>query len=246
MSDLKYQYGRLSYRNRSTGVERGREDWSLTRNRDGTVTMRCLATTDDSKLIRDVIYTRGRDGRPRDAFIRLQVADQLVGAGYYRVHDGRMEVIADGPAIGHSIQTVNVPTDFFAIVTRAMMLDAWIYFSYDRAEGGEQWRMVYNTSMRLDGADGPLGRMETCRIKLIGEEEIEVSAGRFKAAHFQAILDTLTPSALDFWVAGEDKILLRCDWGELDLEYTLASWKVERQGREAVSTPEFDAQRVLR
>jgi hypothetical protein len=228
MSKLKYQYGRLSYRKKSTGGERGREDWSLTRNRDGTVTIRCLAMTDDSKLVRDVIYTRRKDGRPVDAFIRLQVADQLIGSGYFRVQNGTMDVIADGNETGHSVQTVSVPEDFFSITTYAVMVDAWIYFNYDRLMGGEQLRTFYNTSTRLDGADGPLGRVETCRVKLIGEEEVEIPAGRFKATHFQVDSDNLEVPASSIWVAGEDKILLRCDWRELDLEYVLKAWKVEQ------------------
>jgi hypothetical protein len=228
MLDLKYQYGRLSYRRKSTGVEYGREDWSLTRNRDGTVTMRCLAMTDDSKLVRDVIYTRTRDGRPVDAFIRLQVADRFVGAGYFRVHDGRMDVIADSFETGHSIQSIKVPTDFFSITTHVMMLDSWIYFNYDRTKGGEQPRTVYNASTRFDGADGPLGRLETRCVRLIGEEEIEVPAGKFKAAHFQVMSHALKSPPADIWVAGEDKILLRYDWREFDLECELISWKVEK------------------
>jgi len=228
MSKLKYQYGRLSYRKKSTGGERGREDWSLTRNRDGTVTMRCLAMADDSKLVRDVIYTRSKSGRPVDSFIRLQVAGQLIGIGYFRVYDGRMDVITDGIETGHSVQMVDVPADFFSITTHAVMLDGWMYFNYDREKGGEQLRTFYNTSSRLDGADGPLGRMETCRVKLIGEEEVEVPAGRFKATHFQVDSDNLEVPVSNLWVAGEDKILLRCDWGELDFEYVLTSWKVEQ------------------
>ncbi len=227
MSKLKYQYGRLSYRKKSTGGERGREDWRLTRNRDGTVTMRCLAITDDTKLVRDVIYTRRKDGLPVDAFIRLQVADQLIGSGYFRVQNGAMDVIADGNETGHSVQTVNVPDDFFSIATHAVMLDSWIYYNYDRAKGGEQLRTFYNTSTRLDGADGPLGRVETCRVKLVGEEEVEIPAGKFKATHIQVDSDNLEVPASNFWVAGEDRILLRCDWRELDLEYVLTSWKVE-------------------
>ena len=184
--------------------------------------------TDDSKLVRDVIYTRRKDGRPVDAFIRLQVAHQLIGSGYFRVQDGTMDVIADGNETGHSVQTVSVPEDFFSITTHAVMVDGWIYFNYDRSTGGEQLRVFYNTSTRLDGADGPLGRVETCRVKLIGEEEVEIPAGRFKATHFQVDSDNLEVPASSLWVAGEDKILLRCDWRELDLEYVLAAWKVEQ------------------
>jgi hypothetical protein len=228
MLNLKYQYGRMSYRKKSTGAERGREDWSLTRNCDGTVTMRCLAMTDDSKLVRDVIYTRRKDGHPVDAFIRLQAAERLIGSGYFRVQDGSMDVIADGDQTGHSVQSLTVPKDFFSIATHAVMLDGWMYFNYDREKGGQQLRIFYNTSTRLDGADGPLGRMETCRVELIGEEEVEVPAGRFKAAHFQMDSDNLEVPAASLWVAGEDKILLRCDWRELDLEYVLTTWKVEQ------------------
>jgi hypothetical protein len=228
MSKLKYQYGRLSYRKKSTGGERGREDWSLTRNCDGTVTMRCLAMTDDSKLLRDVIYTRNKDGRPVDAFIRLQATDRLIGSGYFRVHSGAMDVIVDGDGTGHSVQTLTVPEDYFSIATHAVMLDGWMYFNYDRDKGGEQLRTFYNTSTRLDGADGPLGRVETCRVKLIGEEEVEAPAGKFKAAHFQVDSDNLEFPAASLWVAGEDKILLRCDWRGLDLEYVLTTWKVEQ------------------
>lgn len=228
MSNLKYQYGRLSYRKKSTGGERGREDWSLTRNCDGTVTMRCLAMTDDSKLVRDVIYTRMKDGRPVDAFIRLQAAHRLIGSGYFRVQGDSMDVIADSDETGHSVQTLTVPKDFFSIATHAVMLDGWMYFNYDREKGGQQLRIFYNTSTRLDGADGPLGRVENCRVELIGEEEVEVPAGRFKAAHFQMDSDNLEVPAASLWVAGEDKILLRCDWRELDLEYVLTTWKVEQ------------------
>jgi hypothetical protein len=227
MSNLKYQYGRLSYRHKSTGEERGREDWSLTRNCDGTVTMRCLAMTDDSKLVRDVIYTRRKEGRPVDAFIRLQAANRLIGSGYFRVQDGAMNVIADGNETGHSVQRLTVPEDLFSIATHAVMLDGWMYFNYDRLIGGEQLRMFYNTSTRLDGADGPLGRMATCRVKMIGEEEVEVPAGKFKAMRFQMDSDNLEFPTSSLWVAGEDKILLRCDWHELDFEYVLTAWKVE-------------------
>ncbi len=228
MSELKYQYGRLSYRKKSTGAEHGREDWWLTRNRDGSTTMRSLAMTDDSKLIRDVIYTRGPDGRPTDSFIRLQVGELLVGTGYIRVHGAKMEVVTDSVNSGRTLQTIDVPADFFSITTHAVMLDGWIYFNYDRSVGGEQLRAFYNTSTRWNGADGPLGRLENNRVNFIGDEEITVPAGTFKATHFTLDSEALKVPTSNIWVAGEDKILLRYDWGEFDLEYLLVSWKMEQ------------------
>ncbi len=44
-----YLRGRLSYRRLSSNEARGREDWWLTHNRDGSRTLRALAMTDDSE-----------------------------------------------------------------------------------------------------------------------------------------------------------------------------------------------------
>lgn len=229
MSDFKYQHGRLSYLKKSTGQERGREDWQLTRNRDGSVTMRCLAMADDSQFVRDVTFTRGKDGRPTDVFIRLQVGDKLIGTGYFRIENDKLVVITDSAETGHVLQTVNVPTDFFSIVSHAVMLDGWAIFNYDRTLGGQQTRAVYNASTRWNGTDGPLGRLETVRLNLLGEEEITIPAGTFKAAHFTIDSDELKTPTAHLWVAGEDKILLRYDWGEMDCECVLTSWKTEKR-----------------
>ncbi len=229
MSKLKYQYGRLSYLTKSTGQERGCEDWWLTRNRDGTTTMRCLAMTDDSKIVRDVTLTRTKEGLPTDAFVRLQVESQLAGLAYFRIEGGQLRVVTDGAETGHIEQTLKIPTDLFTIVTHAVMLDGWTIFNYDRAKGGEQLRAIYNTSPRWNGTDGPLGRLETYRINLLGEEEVTVPAGTFKATHFTITTGDIKAPTSHLWVAGEDRILLRCNWGELDYEYVLTSWKTEQR-----------------
>ncbi len=229
MSDFKYQHGRLSYLKKSTGQERGLEDWQLTRNRDNSVTMRCLAMTDDSQFVRDVTYTRGKDGRPSEVFIRLHVSDRWIGSGYFRIEANKLIAVTDSPETGHTQQTLAIPADSFSIVSHAVMLDGWAIFNYDRTLGGQQTRTVYNTSTRWNGTDGPLGRLETVRLNLLGEEELTIPAGTFKAAHFTIDSDELKTPTAHLWVAGEDKILLRYDWAELDHEYVLTSWKTEKR-----------------
>jgi len=137
-------------------------------------------------------------------------------------------VITDGIETGRSVQTVKVPADFFSITTHSVMIDGWTYFNYDRAKGGEQLRAFYNTSTRWNGTDGPLGRLETYLVKISGDEEITVPAGTFKATRLSLDSDLHKIPASKMWVAGEDKILLRCDWGESDLEYVLILWKMEQ------------------
>jgi len=235
MSKFKYQYGRLSYLNKSTGLEHGREDWWLTRNRDGTTTMRCLAMTDDSKHVRDAALTRTKEGRPTDGFVRLMVEKQLMGTGYFRVEGDKLHVVADGPGTGHCLQTVKVPGGPFSLVLHAIMLNGWMIFGYDRATGGEQECPIYNTAPRPDCLGGPLGpmglimKLETCRINLLGEEEVIVPAGTFKASHFTVNSDFSNLPPPHLWVAGEDRILLRCEGAEFDHQYVLTSWKTEQR-----------------
>ena len=226
MAELKYQHGRLSYRRKSTGQERGREDWSLTRNRDGSTTLRALAMTDDSRLVRDVVYTRDARGFPVDAFIRLQAEHRHVGSAYFRVEGDRLHIVVDGPETGRTEQSLRIPTDFFVIRTHSVMLDAWLLFSYDRAQGGEQTRTFYNTSSRWDGADGLLGRLDICRLHLLGEEELTVPAGTFKATRFTLDCDAFNMPTSHIYVTGEDRILLKYDWADYDLEYQLTAWKI--------------------
>jgi hypothetical protein len=224
---FSYQHGRLSYRKRSTGVERGREDFWLTRNRDGSRTLRSVAMTDDSKFVRDVTFTLGADERPADVFVRLQVGAALIGTGYFRTEGDRLRVIVDGAETGHTEQVVPVPPRFH-ITTHGVMHDGWPFWAYDLAKGGEQIITVYNTSTRWNGTDGPLGRLESLRLKLVGEEKLEVPAGTFPCRRFTLDTDTVKVPTSNIWVTGEDNVLVRYDWGELDLEYVLTSWVKER------------------
>ncbi|MEM7483473.1 MAG: hypothetical protein AAF481_20125 [Acidobacteriota bacterium] len=222
MSELEILQGRLVYRKLSTGVERGREDWTLTCNRDGSRTLRCLAMTDDSRFVRDVTYTVGTDSRPVDVFVRLQVGERRIGSGYFATDGDRLRVVTDGEANGRSQQVVAIPPRFH-IMTHAVMLDGWTFWAYDSDAGGEQVLTVYNTSTRWDGTDGPLGRVEPLRVQLLGEEEIEVPAGRFAARHFRVASDVLDVPPSDIWVTGKDNLLVRYVWQEFDLEYVLQS-----------------------
>ncbi len=221
MADLRHRWGRLSYRKLSTGIERGREDWWLTHNRDGSRTLRCLARTDDSHFVRDVTYTVGEDARPVDVFVRLQVKESWVGSGYFRTAEDQLRIVTDGTVNGRSLQTVPVP-ERFHIMTHAVMLDGWTFWPYDADAGGEQVLTVYNTSTRWDGTDGPLGRLEPLRVELVGEQEIEVPAGTFRARRFLVASDVLDVPPSTIWVTGEDNLLVRYLWEKFDLEYVLA------------------------
>lgn len=224
---FEYLHGRLSYRTKTgSGVERGREDWWLTRNRDGSRTMRTLAMTDDSKFVRDVIYTIDVDERPLLVLIQLQVGSQLVGTGYFRVAGDKMTVVTDAVDTGNTVQVVDVPARFH-VLTHAVMLDGWPAWALDMEQEGGQTIAVYTTSPLWNGTSGPLGRMIEQRFTLLGSERITVPAGTFEARHFASGDGSDPERGSHIWVTGEDNILLRYDWPEHGLEYLLESLTAE-------------------
>ena len=226
---FRYIHGRLSYRKKTgSGIERGREDWWLTENRDGSRTMRTLAMTDDSKFVRDVIYTLGADERPLQVFVQLQVERQLIGSGYFRVAGDTMNIVTDGIDTGHTEQTVKVPRRFH-VLTHAVMLDGWPSWAFDTVLGGTQTIAVYTTSPLWNGTSGPLGRMTEQRFTLIGTEQITVPAGTFQARHFSFGGDEDPQHASHVWVTGENNILVKYDWPPYGMEYLLESLITESQ-----------------
>lgn len=227
---LRYITGRLLYKKKSTDSVRGREDFSITENRDGTVTLTALAVTDDSKFVRHVVYTKAADGRPRDAFVRLQVNGDLVGSGYFRVDGEFLHITTDTAMTGHTVQAVRVPSDFFSVVTHSVMLDGWIVLNYDWEVGGLQRRAFYNTSTLWNGTDGPLGRMESYRVLGLDDKTVVSPAGTFPCRHVRMEADFLKVPASDIYVTGKHNVLVKYDWNEFDLEYVLETLKEESLG----------------
>lgn len=215
--------GRLSYRKRAVDgstVERGREDFRLSRDPSGGFTMRCVARTDDSGFVRDVVHTVDGAGRPVDTLLRLRVGERWIGTGYLHCEGEALRVTADSREDGHVVQEVAVPRQFH-VVTHAVMLDGWVAWAYDEVSAGEQELVIYNTSTRWDGTDGPNGRIEALRVWSLGERELEVPAGRYDARGYGIASDVIDSPPAEVWVTGPGHVLLRYDWPGLGLVYEL-------------------------
>ena len=226
---FQFMHGRISYRKKGPeGFERGREDWSLTHNRDGSRTLRTLSMTDDSKFVRDVTYTIDTDARPLRAFVQLQVDDQLVGSGYFQVTGDRMTIVTDGVDTGHTMQVIPVPKRFH-VMTHALMADGWPALAFEGKEPGTQTFPSYSTSPSWDGTSGPLGYMTTQDLTLVGSEQVTVPAGKFQAQHYIIGDDADPLGASHIWVTGEHNILVKYDWPAFGMEYMLESLIVEPQ-----------------
>lgn len=227
VSDFKYQFGRLAYRIKSTGAMRGHEDWWLTGNRDGTSTLRSLSITYDTQIVRDAVLTRRQDGRPVDGYLRLQAADYLIGVLKFTVHDESLEISASGQAFGSVSQSLKVAPGAFSILTQSMMLQGWTVFNYDRQKGDDQLRPFYSFFQPTRDDGSIIAKLVRYRVCLLPDEELNVPAGTFKATPFILDQSAFQGVVAKYWVAGGDKILLRCEIGTLDETYELIAWTRE-------------------
>jgi len=98
--------GRIDYIHDDIG-ERGREWFTVTVQPDGTRTLRSHCEMDDTRILRDVVYTVDRAWLPIDSYVRLTVEEKLMGSAWFRfgpnlvvrsVYHRRRAYFAAGPS----------------------------------------------------------------------------------------------------------------------------------------------------
>lgn len=185
-------HGRILYTSRKPdrdGVERGREQFTITRHRDGRRTLRAHCEIDDApNVMRDVTLTLDDSWITRDAFVRLSVGDKTMGSTWYRFGDTFAEcegLLADEGRISERVE-YEKPGDLFG--THPIQGDAMHLHSIDRSNGPcvKIFDRFLMTSLDHRGATGPslVWHDAGMRVEYVGEERITVAAGTFDALHF--------------------------------------------------------------
>lgn len=195
--------------------ERGREFFTLTRQSDGVLLMDAHCEIDDEpNVIRDVMHAMHLDGSPIDCSVRLSVGDQFEGTGWFRFDENHAECEMYNRKDGRVSQRIETEKKVPWLQSHPIVGDGLLMKLYDISKGvGKQ--MIKNfmlTSPDHRGATGPmLFKMKQMSIEYLGDEEITISAGTFKARHF-AVGDT-AGSLLEehppyhVWVTADDDYL---------------------------------------
>lgn len=222
---MQHVRGRISYRG-PNGLERGREWFHVTEASDGSRTMRAVSEIDDSKILRDVTLTVGSDWRPRDSYVRVSVAGELVGSGWFEFteNEARAEVFNVG--LGRISQVV--PTRGRAPMFGAHQVagDGWqagLLAGHD-GSGPVRFDEILLSSRMPNGASGPLIEKTSIVAELIGKERITVGAGTFDTVRYRFEPDAL--EAEDVWVLEGSNILVRSTWPHYDTTYELVEYEV--------------------
>lgn len=238
--------GRIVYTSRKSGregMQRGEERFTITTHGDGARTLRATCEIwDPPPVLRDVTLTLGPDHRPRDAFVRLTVADRCVGSSWFLF--GAQEASCEGFTRndGRISQRLDLAAPAAGFGAHPIQSDAWLtrLAAPDDAQAATRvQRGILLPSLDHRGASGPMLAVHPgVRIHCVGRERITVPAGSFDALHYRFIENDAAESdtrnapgmhpPYDLWcTADDDRLLLRSiATGYMQTQYELASLEV--------------------
>ncbi len=214
------------------GVERGREAFRMDVHRDGSrvIAAHC-EIDDDPPVVRDVNLRVDAHNRPCECFVRIAVGGKFRGSGWFTFTDHEAQCEANTTIEGRVSQRYSLERQASAFGNHAIINDAWAMSLYDLSQGpGRQSVFMLLSSPDHRGATGPMLYPVDLTIEYVGEEDVEVLAGKFRARHFR-FLDVGMPEEhpdYDVWVsADDDYVLLRAQvTGYMQTAYELDSLQV--------------------
>lgn len=211
--------GRILYTSKKPEIldrKRGIEDFLFVRHADGRRTLQahCEIYEPEPTVIRDVVYSVDAANRPLDAFVRLTVGGNFMGAGFFRMDGAIIECESYGPAIGRVSQKVDTGGDYAWFGTHPMSADGYNTINFDRSAGPAKRRMrSFLSSLDHRGASPPMIAGHHIFLEYVGDEQVTVAAGTFGTRHFRFVGEHDDPQAhppYDLWVtADDDSIFVR-------------------------------------
>lgn len=196
--------------------ERGREYFTLTKQADGIDVLLAHCEIDDEpNVVRDVsLAMRHDNSAPLDCSVRLSVGDKFEGSGWMRIADGYAECETYNARDGRITQRVETPVPVRWLQAHPIVGDALIMRLYDldRGPGKIYFEDLLLTSPDHRGATGPLFFKTAFSLVYVGEEDISVAAGDFRARHFQ-VTDTagnlpVEHPPYEVWCTADDDYIL--------------------------------------
>ncbi|MEZ5499670.1 MAG: hypothetical protein R3E77_09610 [Steroidobacteraceae bacterium] len=172
------------------GVERGREEFTITVHADGRRSLRAYVEIDDApNVMRDVVLSLDHAWMPTDCFVRLSVGDQFRGSSWFRFTATEASCEGYTALEGRMSQRWPLSEPLAAFGTHPIQGDAWLAHIVDlqAGPGTRVYRNVLLCSLDHRGATGPLLCEHPIGVRLafVGRERIKVAAGEFAALHFR-------------------------------------------------------------
>jgi hypothetical protein len=201
--------------------ERGREYFHIDVHSDGKRTCTAHCEIDDRpSVMRDITYSLDEDWYPTDCFVRIGVDDKFMGSGWFRFGADFAECETFTALDGRVTQRMDTQGRLKTFQNHAIVCDAWHMRLFDLEKAGQGVQSIDEmllSSPDHRGATGPMLFRIGFGVEYIGEESIEVEAGKFDALHFRFVSSPGLPEAhppYDIWCTNDDDfIFLRGDIG---------------------------------
>ena len=222
-------HGELAYRH--DGRTRGHERFTISVHADGSRILRAMSEIFETRVLRDVSLRIGPDWCPREVFLRLTVADEFRGSGWFTFDEGEARGEALHAPASRLSQQVRLERRIRSFGTHPIQGDAWHTGMFD--VGGpprQHFDDVMISSYAFDGATGPELLPLRFGLELLGMEDVEVPAGCFACRHFRFLLgdgEFSDHPPYEVWVTADgDNVLVRAHVGApRDLSYELVRYE---------------------
>lgn len=212
--------GKMSFRTLSDGRIRGGEDFRLLVHPDGT---RQIFISKDFKAVngqQSMISRVDARFRPLETWASYWTRDGFKGSIYVTVSGNDLNAVALGPK-GRVETALRVPDDV-SVVHHGEVMNGWYYWSEDPASKAQQTASVYILNAAPRGDAQVAGFLAESKFTRLGTEKVTTPAGTFDAVHYQLA----GVEALEMWIAGEDRLLVRQVDAKNDREYILTEMTI--------------------
>ncbi len=211
--------GRIAYRDANGPT--GMEDFAIDVRPNGR-TIRAYCEMNEGALTRDASWTTDAAHNPVEAHVRVVQHGNLVGSTWYCFDEQGTHCEAFTSDLGRT--STRLPQRPAYVGLHPLVGDGMIALNRGTDALGEDRPIdTIACSRDINGETELQALPMTIMARYIGEEEIEVPAGRFAAHRYELRWQPEWPPA-HVWVHGPDAIFLRMQWDISAMTFELARY----------------------
>lgn len=205
--------GTYRYADLKSGAVRGEERWQFFAHPDGSRTLLMWHDLAARNAQFSVVLRADARLRPTEAFVTYWNSGAFKGSALFRVDGNRLTADARGPS-GLTSDAIVVP-ELFSIGTHPVAGDGWHTWSTAPTLKGIQQSTLYAVEASADTAKPILGTLTPLTIEYLGEETVDVPAGRFRTLHVRVA------GVNDLWITPLDRLVVKSVIAARNLQYDL-------------------------